>query len=64
MSEGRSEGDNLGVLENIRCKLDYKKVEGYSLDEQQVSCIENDTINTLVVAGAGTGKNHHDYWKD
>ena len=56
MSEGRSEGDNLGVLENIRCKLDYKKVEGYSLDEQQVSCIENDTINTLVVAGAGTGK--------
>lgn len=56
MSEGRAEGNNLGVLENVRCKLDYKKVEGYSLDEQQVSCIENDTINTLVVAGAGTGK--------
>ena len=56
MSEGRAEGDNLGALENIRCKLDYKKVEGYSLDEQQVSCIENDTMNTLVVAGAGTGK--------
>ena len=56
MSEGRSEGDNLGLLENVSCKLDYKKVEGYSLDEQQVSCIENDTINTLVVAGAGTGK--------
>ena len=56
MSEGRVEGNNLGVLENVRCKLDYKIVEGYSLDEQQVSCIENDTINTLVVAGAGTGK--------
>lgn len=56
MSEDRAEGDILGVLENVRCKLDYKKVEGYSLDEQQVSCIENDTINTLVVAGAGTGK--------
>ncbi len=56
MSEGRSEGDNLGALKNIKCKLDYKKVEGYSLDEQQVSCIENDTMNTLVVAGAGTGK--------
>lgn len=56
MSEGRAEGNNLGVLENVRCKLDYKKVEEYSLDEQQVSCIENDTMNTLVVAGAGTGK--------
>lgn len=56
MSEGRAEEDILGALKNIRCKLDYKKVEGYSLDEQQVSCIENDTINTLVVAGAGTGK--------
>ena len=56
MSEGRAEENDLGALENIRCKLDYKKVGGYSLDEQQVSCIENDTINTLVVAGAGTGK--------
>ena len=56
MSEGRAEENDLGVLENIRHKLDYKKVEGYSLDEQQVSCIENDTMNTLVVAGAGTGK--------
>lgn len=56
MSEGRAEENNLGAQEHIRCKLDYKRVEGYSLDEQQVSCIENDTINTLVVAGAGTGK--------
>ena len=56
MSEGRAEENNLGVLENIKCKLDYKKVEEYSLDEQQVSCIENDTMSTLVVAGAGTGK--------
>lgn len=35
---------------------DYKKVEGYVLDTQQISCIENDSMNTLVVAGAGTGK--------
>ena len=37
-------------------ELDYKKVEGYILDTQQISCIENDSMNTLVVAGAGTGK--------
>lgn len=37
-------------------KLEYTKVEGYKLDSQQISCIENDSLNTLVVAGAGTGK--------
>lgn len=37
-------------------KINYQKVEGYKLDEQQLACIENDTLSTLVVAGAGTGK--------
>lgn len=40
----------------MRSELDYKFVEGYSLDRQQVESIENDSQNTLVVAGAGTGK--------
>ena len=40
----------------MRSELDYKFVEGYSLDRQQVEGIENDSQNTLVVAGAGTGK--------
>ena len=40
----------------MRSGLDYKFVEGYSLDRQQVESIENDSQNTLVVAGAGTGK--------
>ncbi len=40
----------------MRNKLDYKNVEGYILDTQQISCIENNSINTLVIAGAGTGK--------
>ena len=37
-------------------KLDYRFVEGYWLDQQQIASIENDTQNTLVIAGAGTGK--------
>ena len=37
-------------------KLDYRFVEGYRLDQQQIASIENDTQNTLVIAGAGTGK--------
>lgn len=40
----------------VRNKLDYKNVDGYILDTQQISCIENNSINTLVIAGAGTGK--------
>lgn len=40
----------------MRSELDHKFVEGYSLDRQQVESIENDSQNTLVVAGAGTGK--------
>ncbi len=40
----------------MRSKLDYKFIEGYSLDRQQIESIENDSQNTLVVAGAGTGK--------
>ncbi len=40
----------------MRSELDYKFVEGYSLDRQQIESIENDSQNTLVVAGAGTGK--------
>lgn len=40
----------------MRSELDYKFIEGYSLDRQQVEGIENDSQNTLVVAGAGTGK--------
>ncbi|MFC2385538.1 MAG: UvrD-helicase domain-containing protein [Candidatus Nanosyncoccus sp.] len=40
----------------MRSRLDYKFVEGYSLDRQQIESIENDSQNTLVVAGAGTGK--------
>lgn len=40
----------------MRSELDYNFVEGYSLDRQQVESIENDSQNTLVVAGAGTGK--------
>lgn len=40
----------------MRNKLDYKNVEGYTLDIQQISCIENNSMNTLVIAGAGTGK--------
>lgn len=40
----------------MRNKLDYKNVEGYILDTQQISCIENNSMNTLVIAGAGTGK--------
>lgn len=40
----------------MRSGLDYKFVEGYSLDRQQVESIENDSQNTLVIAGAGTGK--------
>ena len=42
-----------GCMKN---KLDYRRVEGYSLDQQQITSIENDTQNTLVIAGAGTGK--------
>ena len=37
-------------------KLDYRFVEEYWLDQQQIASIENDTQNTLVIAGAGTGK--------
>ena len=37
-------------------KPDYRFVEGYWLDQQQIASIENDTQNTLVIAGAGTGK--------
>ena len=40
----------------MRSRLDYKFVEGYSLDRQQIESIENDSQNTLVIAGAGTGK--------
>ena len=40
----------------MKNKLDYRRVEGYSLDHQQITSIENDTQNTLVIAGAGTGK--------
>ena len=40
----------------MRNKLDYRFVEGYWLDRQQIAGIENDTQNTLVIAGAGTGK--------
>ena len=40
----------------VRNKLDYKNVEGYILDTQQISCIENNSMNTLEIAGAGTGK--------
>ena len=40
----------------MRSGLDYKFVEGYSLDRQQIESIENDSQNTLVIAGAGTGK--------
>ena len=40
----------------MRSELDYKFVEEYSLDRQQIESIENDSQNTLVVAGAGTGK--------
>ena len=40
----------------MRSGLDYKFVEEYSLDRQQIESIENDSQNTLVVAGAGTGK--------
>ena len=40
----------------MRSRLDYKFIEGYSLDRQQIESIENDSQNTLVVAGAGTGK--------
>ena len=40
----------------MRNKLDHKNVEGYILDTQQISCIENNSMNTLVIAGAGTGK--------
>lgn len=40
----------------MRSGLDYKFIEGYSLDRQQIESIENDSQNTLVVAGAGTGK--------
>lgn len=40
----------------MRSELDHKFVEGYSLDRQQIESIENDSQNTLVVAGAGTGK--------
>lgn len=40
----------------MRSELDYKFIEGYSLDRQQIESIENDSQNTLVVAGAGTGK--------
>ena len=40
----------------MRNKLDYRFVEGYWLDQQQIASIENDTQNTLVIAGAGTGK--------
>ena len=40
----------------MKNKLDYRRVEGYSLDQQQITSIENDTQNTLVIAGAGTGK--------
>ncbi len=40
----------------MRSELDYKFIEGYSLDKQQVESIENNSQNTLVVAGAGTGK--------
>jgi hypothetical protein len=42
-----------GCMKN---KLGYRRVEGYSLDQQQIASIENDTQNTLVIAGAGTGK--------
>lgn len=37
-------------------KIDFRKIEGYNLDNQQLTSIENDSLNTLVVAGAGTGK--------
>ena len=40
----------------MRNKLDYRFVEGYWLDQQQIASIESDTQNTLVIAGAGTGK--------
>ena len=40
----------------MRSGLDYKFVEEYSLDRQQIESIENDSQNTLVMAGAGTGK--------
>ena len=40
----------------MRSGLDYKFIEGYSLDRQQIESIENDSQNTLVIAGAGTGK--------
>ena len=40
----------------MRSRLEYKFVEGYSLDRQQIESIENDSQNTLVIAGAGTGK--------
>lgn len=40
----------------MKNKLDYRFVEGYWLDQQQIASIENDTQNTLVIAGAGTGK--------
>ena len=40
----------------MRSGLDYKFVEEYSLDRQQIESIENDSQNTLVIAGAGTGK--------
>ena len=40
----------------MRSGLDYKFVEEYSLDRQQIESIKNDSQNTLVIAGAGTGK--------
>lgn len=40
----------------MRSGLDYKFIEGYSLDRQQMESIENNSQNTLVIAGAGTGK--------
>ena len=57
----RAERERLAALERRRIELkpivdEILPIEGKILDEQQIDCVISESRNTLVIAGAGSGK--------